>query len=147
MIVAWWRNAIFLGFQKQIADHFILVVSHKRPLSMTSDKVMNMRKYLFLVFFFVLPSTFASTAVGVVSQIRASESTDLVIFSVEGEISDAPRCNENRAYTFRLDAPGGQAILELLKLSFLEKLPVRVVGLNTCSRGYESEGVQEVSIG
>jgi len=106
-----------------------------------------MRSLVLIFSILILPTTFASTAVGVVSQIRASESTDLIIFRVDGEVLDAPRCNESRTYIFRLGGPGGRAILELVKISLLEKMAVKVVGLNTCSRGFESEGVQEVSIG
>jgi len=106
-----------------------------------------MRIIILVAFCAFVSSSLASTATGVVSQLRAAESSPLIIFKVEGEANDMPRCNESGSYSFRFDSPGGTAILEILKISMLEKRPVRVVGLNTCSRGYKSEGVQEVQLG
>lgn len=106
-----------------------------------------MRLLMVLCCFLLLPQAIASTATGVVTQIRASESTDLILFTVNGNMVDSPRCNETSTYNFRLAAPGGLTILELLKMSLINKIEINVIGLNTCSRGFKSEGVQEVSIG
>ena len=49
-------------------------------------------------------------------------------------------------FGLRVGTPGGDAVFELIKFSFLNGIDVEVSGLGTCSAHWRSEDVKDVAL-
>ncbi len=105
-----------------------------------------MKLYLIVICLFLSSASLAGNAKGKVTDLRASNTTNSVIFAVSGEIEDAASCNKWEMFGIKLDVSGGQAVFELIKYAFLNDLDVEVSGLGTCVAHWRSEDVKDVAI-
>jgi len=81
---------------------------------------------------------------GTVSLIKVSMVSPAVLFQLSGELKSPARCNEEKMYAVDLGAPGGEAIFELLKYAYINKLPVEADSLGTCAVYWKAEGVKNI---
>ncbi|MBN1378877.1 MAG: hypothetical protein JXA04_06545 [Gammaproteobacteria bacterium] len=86
------------------------------------------------------------TATGKVIEIRAATNTPAVLFMVDAELTDTPKCNEWEMLAIDLSKIGGDAMLQLVKLAKEHAYTIEVTGLGTCSVHWKSEDVKEITI-
>ena len=89
-------------------------------------------------------SSYAEDWSGTVTTIQSSTLSKAVLFQLSGELKDAARCNESKMYAIDLSSPGGEAVFDLIKYAYLNKLPIQATSLHTCAVYWKAEGVKEV---
>jgi hypothetical protein len=90
------------------------------------------------------PALQAGTAVGKVSTILLANNSNAVLFRLDVEIEDSPRCNKEERFAIDLRQVGGGALYNALLDAKAHGYTVSVTGLNTCSVQLESEGVKNI---
>ena len=95
---------------------------------------------------FLTSAVMAGDILGSVTELRASSTSNAVIFSVAGKIEDPARCNEWQMFAINLGNSGSAAIFELVKYAFLNNLQIEVHGLGTCKAHWRSEDVKDVAV-
>ncbi len=86
----------------------------------------------------------AGSAVGKVSSILLANNSNAVLFRLDVEIEDSPRCNKEERFAIDLRQFGGGALYTALLEAKGHGYTVSVTGLNTCSVQLESEGVKNI---
>lgn len=81
---------------------------------------------------------------GKVVELRASNVTNTILFSLSGELEKPASCNEWKMYAIDLRNPGGEQVFELVKYAYLNNLAIEASSLGTCRSHWKSEGVKEV---
>jgi len=109
-------------------------------------RVTVMKLFLFLASLILSSASLAGDAKGKVTDLRASNTSNSVIFTVSAEIEDPASCNKWQMFGINLGTSGGQAVFELVKYAFLNELEVEVNGLGTCVAHWRSEDVKDVAI-
>jgi hypothetical protein len=106
-----------------------------------------MKKYFLLALLVASTNGMASGSVaGKVTELRAAVNTPAVLFRVNAEIKDTPKCNEWEMLAVDLSKIGGDAMLQLVKLAKEHDYTVEVTGLGTCGGHWKSEDVKEITI-
>lgn len=95
---------------------------------------------------FCCPLALASEWSGKVIELKSLTESNLVLFRLSGKLESPARCNELGMYAIDLNAPGGKALLEILKLAYTEGHLVEAKSYHTCSFHWESESVKEISV-
>jgi hypothetical protein len=93
---------------------------------------------------FAPPYAAAGEAVGKVSSILLANNSNAVLFRLDAEIEDSPRCNKEERFAIDLRQIGGNALYTALLEAKSHGYTVSVTGLNTCSVQLESEGVKNI---
>ena len=106
-----------------------------------------MKVFVFGLLMFFASVACASSSNGRVVEIRASATSNAVLFKVDGEIDGFPRCNEWDMYSIDITSAEGRAVFELVKFALLEDLTIEVNGLGACRHHWKSEDVKNVSVG
>ena len=81
---------------------------------------------------------------GQVTTLRASNTSDVVLFALDGKLKSAASCNEFQMYAVDLRLPGGSALYQLLTDAFIHDLAVEANSLGTCKSYWKAEGVKEI---
>ena len=105
-----------------------------------------MKFILLIIGLFISSACLAGNANGNITDLRASNTSDSVIFAVSGEIEDSANCNKGQMFAINLATSGGQAVFELVKYAFLNDLEVEINGLGTCVAHWRSEDVKDVAL-
>ncbi|TQV85716.1 hypothetical protein FKG94_02415 [Exilibacterium tricleocarpae] len=88
----------------------------------------------------------AGVAEGQVASIHIANHAGYVLFDLDAEIKNSPRCNTRRKFAIDLGKPGGRAAYSALLEAKRGSFKVSVVGLNTCGVHLESEGVKTLEV-
>ena len=89
-------------------------------------------------------SLYAADWSGTVTTLRASNTSNTVLFELSNELDSPARCNEFRMYAIDLDSKGGNAVFELVKYAYIKKIPIEANSLKTCKVHWKSEGVKDI---
>lgn len=106
----------------------------------------NLTQAYLLTYLLLLPSlpTAAADWAGTVSLLKTSTNSGAILFQLSGKAKSTVRCNENNMYAITLGSPGGQAMFDLLKYAYINKLPVEANSLGTCSVYWKAESAKDI---
>ena len=88
----------------------------------------------------------AGTASGKVASIQVANHANYVLFDLDTEIENSPRCNTRKKFAIDLGKAGGRAAYSALLEAKRGGFTVAVVGLNTCGVHLRSEGVKTLEV-
>lgn len=88
----------------------------------------------------------SGSATGKVSSVLVSDNTLSVLFTLDTEIEDTPRCNERKKFSILLRKPGGAAAYTAILEAKKEGYEVHVEGLNSCSNDWKSEDLKSIEM-
>jgi len=103
-------------------------------------------------FIIILTSLFFSNvalsgdAVGKITNIFVADNSVYVLFKLNSEINDTPRCNEEKRFSISLRKPGGRATYTAILEAKREGYEVTVKGLNTCINEWKSEDIKNIML-
>ncbi len=89
---------------------------------------------------------YAGEGRGYVTEMKASTTSDVVMFSLSSGIENTPRCNEEKMLSINLNQAGGQAVFSLPKFAVENNLEIKAYGLNTCKGYWKSEDVKDILV-
>ncbi|MBI1423407.1 MAG: hypothetical protein GC149_08080 [Gammaproteobacteria bacterium] len=86
----------------------------------------------------------AGNAVGRVGAITVANDSHAVLFQLDREIDNTPRCNESKRFSIHLQKPGGMAAYMALLSAKQHGYTVLIEGLNNCANEWKSEDVKTI---
>ena len=81
---------------------------------------------------------------GRVVMVQLATHSKIVVFALDGENKEPPRCNETNRYAVNLSEPGGEVIFQSLLAAKRHGYRVRVTGLGTCRNEWKAEDTKLV---
>ena len=105
-----------------------------------------MKLYYLIIGLFFSSTCLAGEATGKVIDLRASNTSNSVVFAMSRPIEEPASCNEWQMFGIDIETPAGHAVFELVRLAFLHELDIEVHGLGTCIAHWRSEDVKDVAI-
>ena len=87
---------------------------------------------------------FAGNATGKITSIFVADNSDAVLFMLDSQINDTPRCNEAKRFSIGLRKPAGMAAYMAILEAKREGYEVSVEGLNTCINEWKSEDIKNI---
>ena len=104
------------------------------------------RQLMLLCAVFCSGQVYAGSAVGKITNIHVADNSVYVLFMLDSDISNTPRCNEKGRFSISLRKPGGSAAYTAILEAKREGYQVRVEGLNTCSNDLRSEDIRNITL-
>ena len=105
-----------------------------------------MFRYILSGLLFAYTSTvFAGNAVGRVGTITIANDSHAVLFQLDREIDNTPRCNESKRFSIHLQKPGGMAAYMALLSAKQQGYTVLIEGLNNCANEWKSEDIKTIT--
>ena len=87
---------------------------------------------------------FSGNATGKITNIFVADNSFYVLFKLDSQINDTPRCNEKERFSISLRKPGGAAAYTAILEAKKEGYEVGVEGLNTCTNEWKSEDIKNI---
>jgi hypothetical protein len=103
------------------------------------------RILIFLLLLFPIASL-AGSASGRVTSIYTANDSAVVLFKLDGELHDSPRCNEKGRFAINTADRGGENVYRAILEAKARGYRVVVNGLNTCASNWKSEDVRNIEI-
>ena len=91
-------------------------------------------------------SVLSGNATGKITSILVADNSFNVLFMLNSEIEDTPRCNEEKRFSISLRKPGGVAAYTAILEAKKENYEVSVEGLNTCVNEWKSEDIKNIKL-
>jgi len=89
-------------------------------------------------------SAFSGTSKGKITNIYVADNSFFVLFKLDSDIKDTPRCNEQKRFSISLGKPGGMAAYTAILEAKRNNYVVSVKGLNTCVNEWKSEDIKNI---
>jgi hypothetical protein len=106
-----------------------------------------MSKRVLLIVLLLFPAVaFAGSASGRVTSIFVANDSAVVLFKLDGELRDSPRCNESGRFAIQTAKKGGANVYRAILEAKARGYTVVVKGLNTCATNWKSEDVRNLEI-
>ncbi len=84
-------------------------------------------------------SAWAGQGVGQVTVVQLAMHSKIAVFSLDGEHTSRPRCNDTNRFAVHLDEPGGEVMFNALLEAKHRGYKVRVIGDGTCRNEWKAE--------
>jgi hypothetical protein len=90
--------------------------------------------------------SFAGSATGKVTTVFVADGSPSVLFVLNTQINNTPRCNEEGRFSLALNKPGGMAAYMAILEAKKQGYDVHVEGTNTCTNEWKSEDIKNITI-
>ena len=91
-------------------------------------------------------NAFSGNATGKITTIFVADNSFYVLFMLNSNINNTPRCNEEKRFSLSLQKPGGFAAYTAILEAKKEGYEVNVEGLNTCANEWKSEDIKNIKL-